>query len=135
MTIVCMAKKKDPLDKPEAALAKIALAYPDATEDHPWGERAFKIKGKVFLFLSRHNGGLNCTVKLPHSNTYALTQPFAKPTGYGLGKSGWVSNRFEAAGDVPVDLLEEWIDESFRAVAPKRMVAKLDESTGKGGRP
>jgi hypothetical protein len=73
-----MAKKKDPLDAPEAALAKMALAYPEVTEDHPWGERAFKVKGKVFLFLSRHEGGLNATVKLPQSNTYALTQPFAK---------------------------------------------------------
>ncbi|HEY2785208.1 MAG TPA: MmcQ/YjbR family DNA-binding protein [Fimbriiglobus sp.] len=121
-----MAKTKDPLDKPEAAIAKIALAYPDVTEDHPWGERAFKVKGKVFLFLSRHEGGLNATVKLPQSNTFALTQPFAKPTGYGLGKSGWVSCRFEATDDLPLDLLEDWIAESFRAVAPKKVVAKLD---------
>lgn len=120
-----MAKSKDPLAKPEAALAKIALAYPEVTEDHPWGERAFKVKGKVFLFLSRHDGGLNCTVKLPHSNAYALTQTFAKPTGYGLGKSGWVTNHFNPGDDVPVDLLEDWIAESFRAVAPKKMVAKL----------
>ncbi len=121
-----MAKSKDPLDKPEAALAKIALAYPDVTEDHPWGERAFKIKGKVFVFLSRHNGALNVTMKLPHSNAYALTQPFAKPTGYNMAKSGWVTNRFEPTDDVPVDLLEDWIAESFRAVAPKKVVAKLD---------
>jgi len=131
-----MAKKpNDPLDQPEAALAKVALAYPEVIEDHPWGERAFKIKGKVFLFLSRHNGGLNVTVKLPDSNAYALTQPFAKPTGYGLGKSGWVSSRFDPTDAVPVDLLEDWIAESFRAVAPKKVVAKLDGSPGKAGRP
>jgi predicted DNA-binding protein (MmcQ/YjbR family) len=126
-TIGRMAKKpKDPLDVPEAALAKIALTYPDVTEDHPWGERAFKIKGKVFLFLSRHEGRLNATVKLPQSNAYALTQPFAKPTGYNMGKHGWVTNRFVNPNDVPLDLLEDWIAESFRAVAPKTVVAKLD---------
>jgi predicted DNA-binding protein (MmcQ/YjbR family) len=128
-----MAKKnKDPLDRPETALAKIALTYPEVREDHPWGERAFKVKGKVFLFLSRHNGGLNVTVKLPLSNAYALTQPFAKPTGYGLGKSGWVTNRFENPDDVPLDLLEDWINESFRAVAPKKVAAKME---GRGNGP
>jgi hypothetical protein len=31
-----------------------------------------------------------------------------------------VSARFEAKDDVPVDLLKQWIDESYAAVAPKR---------------
>jgi predicted DNA-binding protein (MmcQ/YjbR family) len=124
-----MAKSKDPLTQPEAALAKAALGYPEVTEDHPWGERAFKVKGKVFLFLSRHDDGLHCSVKLPHSNTFALTQPFAKPTAYGLGKHGWVSCHFLPGDSVPVDRLEEWLDESYRAVAPKKVVAKLDGGT------
>ena len=55
----------------------------------------------------------------------ALLLPFATPTGYGLGKSGWVSAHFVASDDPPLALLREWIDESYRAVAPKTMVAKL----------
>ena len=50
-----------------------------------------------------------------------------------MSTSSWVTNRFEPAGDVPVDLLEEWIAESFRAVAPKKMLVKMDGLTGQSG--
>jgi predicted DNA-binding protein (MmcQ/YjbR family) len=117
----------DRLASAESALRQHALSYPETYEEHPWGESAIKVKAKVFLFLSRHEGGLNLSLKLPQSGRVALTFPFASPTGYGLGKSGWVTARFEADDDVPTDMLEQWIDESFRAVAPKRVVAKLDQ--------
>lgn len=121
-----MAKKK-PLDRTESALAKRALTYPTVVEDNPWGERAFKVKGKVFVFLSRHDGKLNYTIKLPESAKFALSLPFAQPTGYGLGKHGWVTCTFGPEDDAPVDLLEEWMAESFRAVAPKSVLKLLDE--------
>ena len=70
--------------------------------------------------------------KLPLSGRVALTFPFASPTGYGLGKSGWVSARFGDADDIPLRMLEEWIDESFRAVAPKKVVARLDAAGADG---
>ena len=49
---------RNPLARAFAALRKCALAYPDAREDFPWGESAFKVNGKVFLFLHRADGGL-----------------------------------------------------------------------------
>ena len=45
------------------------------------------------------------------------------PTGYGLGKSGWVSVQFAPREKPPMDLMRAWIDESYRAVAPKKLVA------------
>lgn len=111
--------------KAEATLRKFALAYPGAWEDHPWGETVVKVKKKVFLFLGRPDGGLSLSVKLPESATIALSLPFAAPTGYGLGKSGWVTARFEPRARPPVEVLERWIDESYRAVAPKKLVAGL----------
>src|SRR5438067_1966253 len=104
-----------------------AMGYPDTIEDHPWGESAFKVNKKVFLFMSMHEGKLGLSVKLPKSGKKALKLPFAAPTAYGLGKSGWVTARFEDGGDVPLEMLTDWIDESFRAVAPKKLVAYLDE--------
>ena len=109
----------------EALLRKFALAYPSAWEDHPWGETVVKVKKKVFLFLGRADGGLSLSVKLPESATIALSLPFAEPTGYGLGKSGWVTARFAAGAKPPIEVLERWIDESYRAVAPKQLVASL----------
>lgn len=114
-----------------AALRQHSLSYPETSEDFPWGHRAFKVNGKAFVFLSFWEGKLGLTVKLPLSGRVALTFPFASPTGYGLGKSGWVSARFGAEDDIPLRMLEEWIDESFRAVAPKKLVARLNE----GGAP
>lgn len=109
----------------EAALRTHALSYPDAREDFPWGERVVKVRGKVFLFLGQADGGLGLSVKLPGSASFALGLPFASPTAYGLGKSGWVTARFASRERPPLELLRRWIDESYRAVAPKRLVAAI----------
>src|SRR5689334_11454996 len=118
---------KSSLTQAAAVFRECAMGYPDAIEDHPWGESAFKVNKKVFLFMSLHKGVLRLTTKLPKSRRQALKRPFASPTGYGLGKSGWVTAAFERGDDMPVELLSDWIDESFRAIAPKRLVAYLDE--------
>lgn len=120
-----MAAKTASLKTIENKLRKLALAFPETKEDFPWGESAFKVRGKTFLFMSTHDGGLNMSMKLPQSREFALEYPFTKPTGYNLGKSGWVSSRFETGEEVPMDVLAAWLDESFRAVAPKKLLAGL----------
>ena len=105
----------------KAALKKAALAAPGAWEDHPWGESVYKVGKKIFFFLGMDDGALRCTVKLPDSGEAALSMfRFCEPTGYGLGKSGWVSARFEKGEDVPLPMLVEWLEESYRAIAPKK---------------
>ena len=112
---------------PEAALRMHALSYPEAKEDFPWGERVVKVRGKVFLFLGKGDN-LSLSVKLPGSANVALGLPFASPTAYGLGKSGWITARFEKRDKPPLEMLKQWIDESYRAVAPKRLAASLDRA-------
>ena len=111
---------------------KCALAYPGVREDHPWGESAFKVKDKVFVFTNVTKDALHVTVKLPRSREFALEMhAFTKPTGYGLGKAGWITAEFGAKNNPPLDILEAWIDESFRAVAPKKVVAAMEaKATG-----
>lgn len=116
-----------PSRRAEALLRDFALAYPEAREEFPWGERVVKVRKKIFLFLGRGDDGLHLSVKLPESSLMALSLPFASPTAYGLGKSGWVSARFRPRERPPVELLRRWIDESYRAVAPKKLVASLPE--------
>ncbi|MBL8862473.1 MAG: MmcQ/YjbR family DNA-binding protein [Planctomycetes bacterium] len=102
-----------------------ALALPGAWEDHPWGERVAKVGKKVFVFFGRgHRQGAQLTlaVKLPRSGVAALDRPECAPTGYGLGKSGWVTAQYERGDRVPLELIEAWIEESWRSVAPKRFV-------------
>ena len=109
----------------EAALRKIGMAFPEATEDFPWGHRALKVKGKAFVFMVLEEGALRLSVKLPDSADFALMQSFAEPTGYGLGKSGWVTASFSGKEKIPVELLGAWLRESYRAVAPKKLAALL----------
>ena len=111
--------------KPQAALRAHALSFPGAHEEFPWGESVVKVKGKVFVFLGRE-GDLGISIKLPESGIAALALPFVEPTAYGLGKSGWVTASFPNGAGAPVGLLRQWMEESYRAVAPKKLVAELD---------
>jgi len=123
---------KKTLKSLELELREHAMDYPEATEDFPWGHRAIKINGKAFVFLGgdANPKELSMSVKLPQSRDMAVDLPFGEPTGYGMGKYGWVTARFTNAADVPLDLLRSWIDESFRAIAPKRMVKALEGRAG-----
>lgn len=131
-----MATKKRPAKKKrsalkgfrqgEALLRKHALGYPGAYEEFPWGERVIKVNKKIFLFLHGDTQTLRVTTKLPLSYGAALLAPFARPTGYNLGRSGWVTAAFTDGGYPPYDVLLSWIDESYRAIAPKKLVAAMD---------
>jgi len=119
------------LKRMETALRKQALAYPEVTEDFPWGHRALKVKGKAFLFLSLEKGELSFSMKLPASGAAALTLPFTEPTAYGLGKHGWVTATLPAGKRVPpLDLFRGWVEESYRSIAPKTVLRKLDGASG-----
>jgi len=102
---------------PFAALRRHGLAFPETQEDFPWGHTALKVRGKTFAWLDATDASLSMTVKLPVSRDFALVFDFAEPAGYGLGRSGWISE----APDL--DLLKRWIGESYRAVAPKKLAA------------
>jgi len=90
------------------------------------------VNDKTFAYLSVEGDPFSISCKLPQSHVAALMLPFTKPTAYGLGKSGWVSAKFDDEPP-PIDMLKEWIDESYRAQAPKKLVAALDASAKRGG--
>lgn len=121
-----MAKKT--LGSLELDLREYAMTFPEVTEDFPWGHRAMKVKGKVFVFLGgeKNPKELSLSVKLPQSRDMAVDLPFAEPTGYGMGKHGWVTASFTKIADVPMDLLRAWIEESYRAIAPKKLLKLMD---------
>ena len=123
------ARRGDELILAEKALRKCALGYPEAYEEFPWGERVAKVNKKVFVFLGlgEDPANLAMTVKLRNeSHHHALSVPGAEPTGYGLGRSGWVTVPFRETTP-PLDVLREWVEESYRLVAPKPLIAQLDE--------
>ena len=105
------------------ALRAAALRYPETFEDFPWDHHAFKSANKkVFLFLTgAADGGFNCSIKLPYRNEEALRLKGAEPTGYGMSRSGWVTFTFAARSRPPMAKLLDYLDESWRAVAPKKL--------------
>ncbi|MGD9979677.1 MAG: MmcQ/YjbR family DNA-binding protein [Hyphomonadaceae bacterium] len=107
------------------ALRKAALKFPETVEDFPWDHHAFKTPNKkAFLFLTgSEGGGFNCSMKLPYRQQEALEIKGAEPTGYGMGKSGWVTFTFGPKAKPPMAKLTDYLDESWRAVAPKKLSA------------
>ena len=74
-------------------------------------------------FLRVHSGlvrQLNTELEASHA------LPLAKTTEYGLGKHGWVPVRLTKVTKALTDQCMMWIDESFRAVAPKKVLEAYD---------
>ena len=134
-----MSDLPEPLnEEPGAATAArdmlrtFALGLPGAYEEFPWGESVVKVNMKVFVFLGMApavDAGLSFSVKLPISGDDVLSLPFIEPTGYGLGKHGWVTARFLPGEQPPLKVVCDWIMESYRAVASKKLLAQLDSGT------
>lgn len=102
------------------ALRKKALAFAGTYEDFALGETLVKLKNKnIVVALGRQGGGLSVSCKLPKSGAAAVTRySFASPAAFGLGKSGWVTAKFQPGDDVPLRMLLGWIEESHAAVLP-----------------
>ncbi len=118
-----MSKK---VEAARSRLLKHALSLPEAWEDHPWGEVAVKVKKKVFLFLGSDPKALSFSVKLPASCEEALRREDATPTRYGLGRSGWVSFKIPAKALPKQVDLNDWLEESYQAVAPRKLARLLE---------
>ncbi|MFI6034595.1 MmcQ/YjbR family DNA-binding protein [Streptomyces sp. NPDC051315] len=131
-----MAVPRNALNK-WATVREFALGLPGATEEFPWGETVAKVNRKVFVFLGADGGShpLGLTVKLRDetAHAHALASPGAEPAGYGLGGSGWVSVPLEGRGAPAAELLCDWVEESYRTIAPRRLVTELDGRRGTAG--
>ncbi|QDU85509.1 hypothetical protein Pla163_26400 [Planctomycetes bacterium Pla163] len=115
--------------KSEKALAELrafGLSYPGAHLKSPWPNHAdLAVDDKTFAYLPAEAGPFSISCRLPHSSAQALELPFCEPTGYGLGKWGWVTATIEK-GTIPVDLFKDWIDESYRKQAKVKRLRELD---------
>ncbi len=122
------AAKETPAQAQKKLIA-YAMTFPETTLEYPWGDQVVKVKGKMFAAFGGDPAGakqMSMSVKLPVSAEMALTLSWVAPTGYGLGKSGWVTATVKAGEKADVETMKSWIAQSFRAVAPKTLLKKLD---------
>ena len=105
----------------EAMVARLPEA--ERVDIEAWGgEPTFRVRGKNFVFTDQAASGLS--VKLPKDEAEAVvaTDPDAEPTGYGLGRHGWVSVRIgDGADEDRWTQVEEWVRTSYTLVAPKSL--------------
>lgn len=115
--------------KAEAQLIAFAQTMPEAWEDHPWDHTVLKVGKKVFVFFggaASPKDTLSVTVKLPISAEMALTLPNTQRAGHGLGKAGWIQLKQTTGDEFDFDLIQGWIVQSYKAVAPKKLAKLLD---------
>jgi predicted DNA-binding protein (MmcQ/YjbR family) len=116
------------MKKLEAMVARLPEAV--RVDIEAWdGEPTFRVNNKNFVFTDKKATGIS--VKLPKDEAAAVvaTDPGAEPTGYGLGRHGWVSI---VIGTKPSTArwqeIEEWVRTSYTMVAPKKLTKLvLDE--------
>lgn len=119
----------------EQMLRRHGMSKPGTTEAFPWGHRALKVRNKSFAFIvGEDDGSVTISVKLPKSGYQALALPFVSPTGYGLGRAGWITARIPASasttGIYAIQALT-WLDESYAALAPKRLLKQPAKKPGR----
>ncbi|GAB3028635.1 MmcQ/YjbR family DNA-binding protein [Mycobacterium bourgelatii] len=109
-------------------LEKIITPLPEATrvDIEAWGgQPTFRVRGRNFVFAA--NDGSSISVKLSQAEAAAVvaSDPDAEPTGYGLGRHGWVSIRIAARASAERwREIEEWVHTSYSLVAPKTLARK-----------
>jgi predicted DNA-binding protein (MmcQ/YjbR family) len=113
-------------------LLQIVLSLPGAYEDRPWGSVHCKVAGKIFVGWGRHDDGemeLGFRVSPELQSMLVASDPRFKIAKY-VGKYGGVDMRI---GPKPNwDEVEQFIVESYRLIAPKKLVRELDARRGVG---
>ena len=112
-------------------LRAFGLSYPGAHGKSPWpGHDDLAVNDKTFAYLAASGDPFSLSCKLPYTLEVVLELPYATPTGYGLGKSGWVTFTPSEAQMPPLEQMKEWLDQSYRAQAPRKRVKELDARAG-----
>lgn len=112
-----------------AKLEAAALALPEAerVDIEAWdGQPTFRVRGKNFVFTNAEATSLS--VKLPKEEAAAVvaSDPDAEPTGYGLGRHGWVSLTLGArVSGARWDEVVEMVRTSYTLVAPKTLARQV----------
>ena len=121
-----MAKPNPRMARIEAIVAE--LPEFDRVDIEAWGdEPTFRVRGKNFLFSDRDGTQLSFKLSRDEAEAVVATDPAAEPTGYGLGRHGWVSVDVGAApGEERWQEVEEWVHTSYVLIAPKTLAKRLE---------
>jgi predicted DNA-binding protein (MmcQ/YjbR family) len=110
---------------PLARVRALCLALPEAREKITWGHPTYRVREKMFAASGGGTGRLALTIKAPHGAQQSLVayDPRRYFVPAYVGKAGWVGVYLD--GRVPWLQVAALIEQSYRLVAPRKLVAQL----------
>ncbi len=111
-------------------LRTVCLAFPEATEKQAWGDPSWRVRDRIFAMQKgNYNGGRpSLWLKAPAGAAEVLVSSdqdrfFVPPY---VGSKGWIGVYLDGP-DLDWEELGDLITDSYRLIAPKRLVADLDK--------
>lgn len=103
-------------------LRATAMALPEATEGTSCVNRAFRVGKKAFFYLGEKPDHIKLMVKL--GSSLPAVQAMDDPR-ISVGTFGWTTVRVPLDDLLELGLLAGWVEESYRELVPKKLVARL----------
>jgi hypothetical protein len=106
---------------------RFALSLPGVTEEPHFGMSSFRVRGKIFVTVPPDETHLHVFVAEPEVHACVADDPGAfEPLRWGQRLRG-LRVRLAAC---PAERLAELIEDSWRAVAPRRLIAERERAAG-----
>jgi predicted DNA-binding protein (MmcQ/YjbR family) len=109
----------------EDQIRELALSFPEAYEDDPWGHPVFKVEpNKLFASMSVDGDEVLLTVKLTaEEREVAQLLPYVSRARY-VGRYGWVTAH--VTDDESLENALEWLRESYWLKCPEHLRSAVE---------
>jgi predicted DNA-binding protein (MmcQ/YjbR family) len=110
----------------EQRIRDLALSFPEAYEDRPWGDfPVFKVgENKVFGWAVPEDGAVHVTMKLTaEEREIAHLLPYVRTASY-VGRYGWITAA--VTDDESLESALEWLRESYWLKCPAELRAAVE---------
>jgi predicted DNA-binding protein (MmcQ/YjbR family) len=113
-------------------LRELCLSFPEATEKVAWGDPTWRVRKRIFAMQKGNYEGGRPSVWLKGGEGAQAMLVQADPArffvpGY-VGNKGWIGIYLD--GPVDWGMVGDLVTESYRLIAPVRLVASLTEASG-----
>lgn len=111
------------------SLQKIIALLPETerVDIEQWGGHpSYRVRGKNFVFSNLEGTSVSLRLSMDKARAVVATDPTASPTGYGLGRHGWIDFDLSLSADEERwDIVREWVVTSYTLVAPERLAQNV----------
>ena len=111
----------------ERRITELALSFPEAYEDRPWGDfPVFKVgQNKVFGWVVAREESVDVTVKLTaEEREMAHLLPYVRTASH-VGRYGWITAA--VSDEESLEAALEWLRESYWLKCPAELRAAVEQ--------